>query len=288
MSVSTLFLYLVFSIILLVILNLVEKRRNNNFYDYVIVANISIIFLAGIFDYYKIVGSIENIFLIVLFAILFNIFYITVILERSILRDNKYNLIKYMITLVSCYLVNIFFINNIDSIFLKPEEFRIILWLFIFGFMYYYLKDFIVLFNKGKKKVSLLNDREYIIMNYAKFRGRYSNIVKVRNRDLENLVYAIMIYENYNRTEILRKFDLFKYQIMHNSGKFGIMQVFRNVPISDIDSIKIVSKKLERLYVEESKKEKKYLITNIIKRYYRKNIFEIEFIYREIVKFRAR
>lgn len=288
MSIYTLFLYLVFSVILLVILNLVEKRRENNFYDYVIVANIFIIVLAGVFDYYGVTGSTENIFLIVLLAILFNIFYVTVIWERSILNDNKYNLSKYIVTLVSSYIVNIFFINNIDSVFLTPEEFRVILWLFIFGFMYYYLKDFIVLLNKGKKRMNLLGDREYIIMNYAKFRSRYGYVIRVRNRDLENLVYAIMIYENYNRSEMLRKIDLIKYRLLHDRGKFGIMQVFRQEPVSDIDSIKIASKRLGRIYLEESKKDKANLITNVLKRYYRRDILEVEFIYREIVKFRER
>ena len=78
--------------------------------------------------------------------------------------------------------------------------------------------------------------------------------------DMRFLIYAIMIFENYKRPSFFRQMDYFRYQFDHVPRKQGIMQVDSKKILSDIESIEVVEKKLEKL--QERKKTKKMILIN--------------------------
>ena len=287
MSIKTLLIYIGSSIILNVILNKLEKKKKDNLIDYIVISNIYILILSGIFEIYGLTNNNDNIFIIILFQVLGKILYLTLIRERTILKNNDYNLKKYLITLGIGYLINILIINKVDNIFPNTETIKLLIWLFIIGYGLFYIKKNIDIKVPVDNNVSFYQDREYIVMQYAKYKNKYYNLVSSKNETVNKLVYSMMIYENYNKPELIRKIDVLKYRLFHEEGKFGIMQIEKKQPITDDESINIVRSKLERINSTNIKDKKSDLeIAKIlIKKYYKKDNNEVMAIYQEIKKF---
>lgn len=279
MSINTIIIYIISSIILSIILNKLEKKKQDNILDYIIISNIYIIILSGIFNIYNLTTNNDNIFLIILFLVIGNILYLTLIKERTILKNNDYNLKKYLLTLISSYFINILIINKIDNIFPSMENIRLIIWLLIIGYILIYIKKNIEIKVPVNNNISFYKDNEYIVMQYAKYKNKYNNLINSKYQEINNLLYSIMIYENYNKPELIRKIDIIKYKLFKEKIKFGIMQIEKNNPITDEESINISKKKLERIY--NTNKE----IKDIIKKYYKKEKNEIKIIYETIYEF---
>ena len=222
-----------------------------DFFDYIIISNIYILVFSGIFSSIR-----DNIFLVVLFQVIGNILYVTYIKEISVVRNNFYNIVKYIFSVVTTYLLNILFINKVDSVFLDLEQVKFMIWIFIILYLYFSFKDNIKVREFEGNKKSYYQDTEYIVMQYAKFKN-----------------------ENYNRTKLMRKIDELKYRLFSKKGKFGIMQVYSEKVISDIESIKLVIKKLERIYGRNKD------ILKTLNLYYKCDRVEVKTIYKEICNF---
>ena len=283
MSIWTLFIYMISSVILNIGLNKLESKKKDNIIDYVVISNIYVVVLSGVFDYYSLTNNNDNIFFIVLFQILGRILYLTVVRERTVLRNSSYQLKKYLITLVSCYFLNILIINQMDNILPSEEIIKLLIWLFIVGYVFLYVKKNIDVRVPVDDNVSFYQDREYVVMQYAKYKSRYDNLVSSKYEDVTLLIYAIMIYENYNRPELMRKIDILKYKLFRETGKFGIMQVDKNKVVSNEESIEIVRKKLERIYTTNYKNKDKVTVSFLIQKYYKSEKDEVKTIY-EIIK----
>ena len=272
MSISTILLYLLASITLFFLLNYIDKKYSDNYLNRVIITVIYIIVLAGIFTNYNLVNNNDNIFLIVIIELLIRIFIYGYIKEINIFKNNPSNQKKYIYSIVATYIINYYFINKIDNVLPDIQEVKIIIWFLIIIYIYIILKNNINKDSFKHQKVYFYKDREYVVMQYAKLKNKYSHIVKTRYRQLEPLIYAIMIYENYNHPEISRNLDKLKYKLDKNSNKYGIMQIYSNYPISDEESIKISIKKLERIYSNiYNKNNFNNKTTYIINKYYKSN-----------------
>lgn len=290
MNIQTLLIYIISSIILTIILNKLEQKKKDNLIDYIVVSNIYILILSGIFNYYNLTNNNDNIFIIILFQVLGKIFYITLIKERTILKNNDYNLKKYLLTLITSYLVNILIINQIDTILPNQDTIKLLIWLFIIGYTLLYIKKNIEIKIPVNNNISYYQDTEYIVMQYAKYKTKYTSLISSNNQYINQLTYSIMIYENYNKPELLRKIDSIKYRLFHEENKFGIMQIEKKQPITDEESIDIALKKLEKTYTTNitDKVGELDIIKILIKKYYKKDIKEILNIYQIISKFNTK
>ena len=98
-----------------------------------------------------------------------------------------------------------------------------------------------------------------------------------------------MIYENYYKPEVMRKFDKLKYKIDNEERKFGIMQISSKNIITDEESIELAIKKLEKIYLKITKDKKRYnnRIKDILENYYSDSgiVDEIINVYEEIKLF---
>lgn len=286
MSIHTLLIYIIASFGLSILLQAVEKRKKDSFINSIIIANIFILVLAGIFSTYHLTENNENIFLIIFFQILGSIFYKQCIQEISIWNNHQI-VYKYMITLGVAYFLNIFFINQTKNVFPSMEGFKIILWAGIVFYFYFSFKNYFTIHIPQSRQTIFYKDREYIVMQYAKFKSRYDKVISSRYKELVPLVYAIMIYENYTRPEILRRVDHYKYCLFREKGRFGIMQIYSHKELTDEESIRASIRKLENIYrtLLKSKKYSRYMISNVIYRYYHRNRKDILEIYQGIISF---
>ena len=152
MSIHTLFIYIMASFLLSIILEKVETQKQDHFLDYIVVTILYIVVLAGIFSTYHITENNNTVFLIVLFQIIGSIIYQNVILEVSGMKNNDDQVKKYAINLMVAYLVNTFFISRVNSVFLNMEEVKMLLWLFLMLYFYYWFKNNITIpIHKNKK-----------------------------------------------------------------------------------------------------------------------------------------
>lgn len=266
--------YLFLSLFLGIILAKLENSKKDNFFDYIIISNIYILVFSGIFSNIR-----NDIFLVVLFQVIGNIFYITYVKEMYVINNNLYNILKYLFSIVTSYLLNVMFINRVDNVFLDIEKVKFIIWFGVIVYLYLNINNIFNVNKLSRKQKLYYQDSEYIVMQYAKFKNKYYNAVSSKYTDLNLLIYSIMIYENYNRTKLMRRIDELKYRLFSKKGKFGIMQVYSEKVISDIESIKLVIKKLERIYGRNKD------ILKTLNLYYKCDRVEVKTIYKEICNF---
>ncbi len=277
MTLSTLIYYFLLSILLLICINYLKRKYLLNDMNTIIFTIILLILLAGFYPNNK------NIFIVVVFEFIIDMIYTTYFLTEDFFKEDKKNITFYFVLIIISYIVNTYFINRMDYIFPKNSELRIVIWTIIILFLYNFFKDKTNL-SEEKVKRKVLDNEEYIVINYAKFKSRYKEEIDLENKNLTNLIYSIMIYENYNRPLILRKIDTTKFKFTNKKTKQGIMQVNSKKLIDDIDSIHLVCKKIDRIYKRKLTSSKKNdIMKEIIKEYYKNaekeenilNIYEV-------------
>ena len=185
----------------------------------------------------------SNIFLIPIFELFIRNFYITNIKDEY--NDNKKDFIYSILSIIISTITYNIFISKVNNVLPQPEEFKSLLWFLIIIFIYLYFADSQASSSTTHLK-PLFNKKEYVVMQYAKFKTKYGNIVNSKNEKINLLTYAIMIHENYQHPVFYRNISSYLNHLLNKKNYYGIMQVSSPMPISDEESIKIVLDELEK------------------------------------------
>lgn len=94
----------------------------------------------------------------------------------------------------------------------------------------------------------------YLTCRFYYFKRSYGQLIKdlTQNEILECIVYAVIIYEDFNRPKIARQIENLKYRLTKKRLTLGVMQVQSDRLISDFESVKLGTEKIIGAY-------KKYL-----------------------------
>lgn len=94
----------------------------------------------------------------------------------------------------------------------------------------------------------------YLKSRYHYFKRFYGQLIKdmTENEILESIVYAIIIYEDFNRPKIARQVENLKFKLTKKPHTLGVMQVRTDKLISDVESVRLGTEKIVNAY-------KKYL-----------------------------
>ena len=284
MNLTTIIIYLLASIGLYYILNIIDKKSNKIILDSTMLSIIYIIIISHITTKYGLLPNCNTIFLIPILELIIRIFITNYITDTNYLISN-YNKVKYFLIIITSYLINTKYLDEVEDIIPSGKEVRLLVWIIILLYIYNFLKENFSKLNLKKEEVEFNKNSEYIVTNYARFKNKYhKNITKFK---LEDLLYSIMIYENYNRPQLARKVDDFKYKLNNKKRKYGIMQVYSNYPIDDIKSIKISMKKLAKIDANLNKKDTSKIKSILDKYYHSSKITNIILdIYYTIVEFK--
>ena len=284
MSITTILLYIIYSIILFTALEVLTNKYKISKLNYIILSLIYLILISGLTN-----TSTTNIFLVIIIELLIRIFYITNIQEQNFFKIHLDLLITYLITIFLSYILNIHFINKVENILPSANEFKIIIWICIIIYTYTELK------NNIKKEINIdeyINKekqikykKEYIITEYAKYKNEYYKMINTKNKEIELIIYSIMIYENYKKSKSRRKIDNILFKLTKKEMKLGIMQVSTKKIITDEESIKIVKNELEKIYNNIKKTKTKNTEIEVLKEYNKDNYEKIINIYKEIKEF---
>lgn len=248
------------------VINFLERKYNISKIEKIIVLLILLIFFSGICFRFAI-NYTDNIFLSFVFLMIIDVLYSSYFTTNDFFDKNEKNIEFYTILVIIGFIINQEFINNVTEVFLTGEELRVVLWFLSFIFIYKFISDRKV-FNNSITKNKFMSE-ENVLINYVKLKRKFYDCVCSDNKELVNVIYAIMVYENSQRSLLLRNYDYFMFRLNGNKRKLGIMQVESSKFISDSESIDLVFKKLEKLYNKDSKSKTKTVnkAYNVIEKY---------------------
>ena len=269
---------------LFVFLYLIKNKFKINNFQSIVFSLLYMFIIAGVCSKYGFGKLNINIFLIFVFEMVFKIIYYSYFLEEDFFDRDDNNIVYYSVLIIFGYLFNIYFINKVNYVFLSSEDLKVVTWFMMILFIYQFFHDN-ELFNKVESNNSkkIIRDQS-IYISYAKLKSKFNNDIKYDNQDINNILFAIMIFQNYKRPKFFRNIDNFRYRFDGGVKKLGIMQVESKRFVSDVESIEIAYKKISKLY-EKNKAKNKADIDKIITSYDKDNCKDIIDIYEKISKF---
>lgn len=278
MSLFTLVLQILLTIPLTIILNYINKKENKAI-NRILIPTFYIILVAALLPIVK-----ENIFLIVIFEIFVRNFYITNVVNVEKQTSNFAFIVESILSVALSLFAYNYFISKVDTVIPAPETIKPFLWFLLILYVTYLYnmstknhKEVVKQKNKKRKK-------EQTIMQYAKFKNQYAPLVKSRNETINNLTYAIMIFEDWKTPKVNRKINEYFGAVAKTERKQGIMQVTSYNRVTDEESIKIVMDEMDAINKKEKLKGRD-LLEHLLPRYTIEEKEEIIDIYNEITEF---
>lgn len=278
MNLTTILLQIVLTIPLTITLNYFQKKENRRI-NQLLIPTIYIIIIAAILPLVK-----ENIFLIVVFEIFIRNFYITnVINSQNNISNTAYIIESIFSIAISLFTYN-YFISQVNTVIPNPEDIKAFVWFLVIIYIAYLYTSS----SKNKVKEEKINitkrKSEKIIMQYAKFKNQYSNLIKSKSSTINNLTYAIMIYEDYKTPKFYRNINSYIGAVTKRETKYGIMQIPSYERLTDEDSIKKIVTLFEK-QLKNSKLKETEKIDKLLSNYKQEEKQEIISIYNDINEF---
>ena len=239
------FMIIIYEILLaLLLFIMMEVIKNKTKEDSLIYLfpNIYIILVASIFT------SLKNYTLIILILyLLFDIINTYVLSQKESLIEDSIYFKNILITFIIGLIIYNFYLLPVDNAFFNINEFKNFIWILVILYLYQLFKNSNI---KDKKIIKNNYDKhfkEYVILNYAKLKNRYSYLIKVKNKDIENVLYSMLIYESLVNSGLNKYLKRIRNRI-NQVNIYGIMNVNSNHFITDEESIVIVKDKLVKKY----------------------------------------
>jgi glucan phosphoethanolaminetransferase (alkaline phosphatase superfamily) len=278
MNLTTLILQIIFTIPLTILLSSFNKKDNRAL-NYILIPTIYIIVLAALIPSIK-----TNIFLIVIFEIFIRNFYVTNIVNRDLRISVKSFLIESLLSVALSLFTYNYFISKVDTVVPDPEEIKAFLWFLLIIYCIYLYKTF----NKDKQVIkenkAKNNNKEQIIVKYAKFKNMYSSYIKTEKDIIKNMIYAIMIYNDNQNPKLYRNIREYIGMITKKETSYSIMQIPSFNKIKDEEGIELTVSDFENRIKSKRIKEQDQ-IDKLLSSYNPKAKEEILKIYNEIIEF---
>ena len=276
-------IYIVLGIILFIIIDYIDIKYKINRREWLILSIIFMLVFAGILVRLGI-NYTSDIFLVFVFMMLADIFYNSYILEQDFFSKEDKNIYYYILLIIIGFIINQEFINRVEEVFLTGEDLRLIIWLLVIIYLYKFSISKNILSTNIKESTKFIS-KDSILISYVKLKEKYYEECNYDNKDISNIIYSIMIYENKKRSKLLRKIDNFNYKINGGIKKLGIMQVESKKFITDSESINITYKKITKLYDKYNKKKDKNISFKVLDDYLKEESNNVKYIYEVIKKF---
>lgn len=277
MNFMTVIYEILLALLLFIMMEVIKNKTKEDSLIYLF-PNIYIILVASIFT------SLKNYTLIILILyLLFDIINTYVLSQKESLIEDSIYFKNILITFIIGLIIYNFYLLPVDNAFFNINEFKNFIWVLVILYLYQLFK------NSNMKDKKIIKDnydkhfKEYVILNYAKFKNKYSYLIKVKNKDIENVLYSMLIYESLVNSGLNKYLKRIRNRI-NQVNIYGIMNVNSNHFITDEESIVIVKDKLVKKY-HHLKKDCNYLELIKIKYQDKESIFEINKILKIIEDF---
>lgn len=185
-------------------------------------------------------GLVTNIYLVTIYYIGFRILF-NVLTNRAKLLNWSRQFIHAISMSIISWLVYDSIIKDKKNILPDFSTISNELWIIILLFVFQVLNN--LTFSTGDTEKRKEN---YLMSRYSKFKNKYGSLINdlTKNKRLEALAYAIMIYEDFNRPNAARLIENLKFRLTKKTMTLGVMQVKSSQIIDDFESVKKGMEKL--------------------------------------------
>lgn len=223
------------------------KSMSTNIFMNIVIPNIGYIFIYMWFYYADMNVGMKISILFVVFYYLYRCILICFILKRRELFSFRYEIFNCSIGIMLSIFLTSTFLQNPTDVFIELKDLASEFWLVVIVVIY---KFSVLLLDKAFSQENVVNKgmlERYVKNRFDLFYEKYKAEVYITKEDniVWLLLFAIMIFENYNRGGIIRKLEKIKL-FLGRSTTAGIMQVTSSVYISDEESIKLAYDKLRK------------------------------------------
>ena len=223
-----------------------NKPMTVNMLMNILFPNIILIFLYWICFKNRIEVGLGQLFYYVCFYYIYRVLLICFILKRRELLSVPYELTNSALGILAAYFLTKKFLVDSQQIFIPLSELINEFWLVMIVLVYKFIG---LLFDKVFRQKTVVNEGmldSYIRNKFRYFYKKYRNVVYISREDngIWILLFAILIFENYNRGKIIRAAERVKVQLGF-SATVGIMQIRSDKNISDEESISLAYEKLK-------------------------------------------
>ncbi len=225
------------------------KEESAPFFNFLLIILgplIYIIIISTLLYSIKLDRYVDKIYLVCIYYVFFRLLFNIILLNRMLLL-NWFRQILY-VALVS--LGSFFLYEKIIKIKqnILPDSTTLIneIWIIILVYLYYILNT-IKFSTKGEEK----RKDKYISNRYINFKNKFGEKIKeeLKNKKIEPLLYAIMIYEDFNRPRGIRFFENISFYLTRKKHTLGLMQIATQKYIDDIESLRLAIIKIEQSYM---------------------------------------
>jgi len=221
-----------------------EEAPALNFLIRVLTPIVYIIIVSTILYYYHFDKYVANIYLVCVYYIIFRLCF-NLFTNRGLLINWYRQYLYWGAIIIISYFTYDKLIRVKTNILPDFTSFANELWIIILIFVFQ-VSNNIRLSQDGaiKRKQKYLKSR----LNHLK--TLYGKTIKeaTQNEALEIVVYAILIYEDFNRPKVVRIIENIKQRLTKKPHTLGVMQVRSDKIISDLQSVKLGTKKIVEIY----------------------------------------
>lgn len=229
-----------------------------NFSFRILTPVVFIILISTLLYHFKLDNYVKDIYLISIYYVVFRALF-NVVTDRTYLINWKKQVIYALCTVLATYLIYEKLIIKKENLLPNFSDISNELWIIILIFLYNLINN-IQISDHGAERRKL----RYIKHIFSHLKERYSTIIdsKTDNIRLKQIIYAIMLHENFNRPKAFRLLEYVKSIFSKHQVSLGIMQVKSEAFITDSQSvekgIEILRTEVQALlpkFLEENERE---------------------------------
>jgi len=181
----------------------------------------------------------QDIYLVVLYSFLLRAVF-NLLLGRALLVNWGAQIAHIIVSLTVAYLIYQRVISRREFFFPSAAELGTAVWVAVIVFLYHTVNHVEHPTDRTKAR-----KERYVRRRYRQFKEDYGVIISelVTDRRQEMLVYAVMIYEDFNRPAIVRMLENLLFRV-GKARSLGIMQVQTAAMISDAASVRLGAAKI--------------------------------------------
>ncbi|WP_233898068.1 hypothetical protein [Tenacibaculum piscium] len=191
-----------------------------------------------------------NIYFVSIYYIVFRLLFNLLTNRRRLMNWNRQ--IIYWISIITIsYFSYTEIISKKENLLPDFETISNKLWIIIIIFLFHTLNQ--VRFSSDK---TIKRKQNYLESRLSLFKEKYGDLVndKITNEKLKSIIYAIMIYEDFNRPKAIRLVENIRFKLTKKKHSLGLMQVQTTEYINDKESVILGIEKIKKTYEKGLKK----------------------------------
>ncbi len=166
-------------------------------------------------------------------------------MNRFFIFDKLYFFVVSILSSSISFFIYKEYLSKGDLFLPNKQEFLMQFWFVIIIFIYHFINNTQFKITKTRKET---REDKFIKRRLSKFKLKYSDIVnKEKNNVIINLIYSIMIIEDFNRPYLIRLFE----KRCPFAKTVGIMQTARNKGVSDESSVRNAIKIIRKAFNDQ-------------------------------------